>query len=257
MKRMLIPALLGSLLASSNAFAKENIALAMSKVYGHYNQIQRCWVLKDDFSYCMKIAAVNSATDEEGRETVYLLALGDAIEDDGHVHAFSSGGRAGMIVYQTTGKDSIKVLASEKNESAGMDGWAPPAENFSFTKIGPERWAWRFDDEEGRQGLSWKSTTFYSPYKGRVQALFSLGTESAQSDYTTGEEKITQKRSVQVKTDEVSASGFYPIEVEVTKTSEETIKPGKYLFRFSSEKGKYKPKPGSSMAIDLANQGGD
>ena len=99
-KKILSTVLVGGLLLSSSAFAKENISLAMSKVYGQYNNIHRCWVLRDDYSYCMKIASVNSAVDTQGKEYVYLLANGDAIEDEGHVHAFSSGGRIGMIIYK-------------------------------------------------------------------------------------------------------------------------------------------------------------
>ncbi len=253
MRKILLPALLAGLMVGANA--KENIAQAMTEVYGPYNAVHKCWVLKDDYSYCMKIATVDSAKDAEGRETVYLLATGDAIEDEGHIHAFSTGGRVGVIVYQSEAPGTIKVIASQKNERAGMDGCAPPAENFTFTEIGPKHHAWRFNDYEGRQGQYWRSTTFYAPFQGRVQALFSLETETSLFLYDMPEEKTTMKRTVTVKTDEVDASGYYPIEVEVTQAPEEKVRPGKYVFRFSAAKRKYMPEPGSAMAIELANQG--
>ena len=255
MKKLLFPALLGTLFIGESAVAKGNIAQAMTEVYGAYNPAHKCWVLKDDYSYCMKVTSVHSAKDADGNETVFLLALGDAIEDEGHIHAFSTGGRLGMIVYESQAPDTVKVIATHKNEPVGMDGCAPPAENFMFTQIGPAHWAWRFNDYEGRQGQYWRNTTFYAPCQGAVRPLFSLQTETSLFLYDMPEEKTTMKRTVTVKTDKADASGYYPIEVEVTKAPEEKVKPGKYVFRFSAEKDKYMPEPGSSMAIELVNQG--
>ena len=47
MKKLLFPALLGTLFIGESAVAKGNIAQAMTEVYGAYNPAHKCWVLKD------------------------------------------------------------------------------------------------------------------------------------------------------------------------------------------------------------------
>ncbi len=229
----------------------------MEQVYGKYNKEKNCWISREKITglhYCMRIARYESVSTGNNRKMVYLVTTGEAIEDIGHAHVVG-GGYYSMMAYQIDGKNTFKLIASMPMEQGGDYGYPPDSDQFTFIKIGANRYGWRLDEANARQGNGWTFTSFYTPYKGKFRNVFSLLTKSSFSTYDSNYDKeeviIEKNRTVDINFSDYPTDEFYPLKIVVDYTGKDDLSPGTYEVRFSESKNKYVAPLGSPLADEL------
>ena len=225
----------------------------MTKIYGKFNQENSCWIARDKIlgaHYCMRIISVEYVDNYENgipKKTAYLVTTGEAIEDTAHAYVVG-GGRYGFIVYETDGNRINKIIASKPMIRGGDYGEPPSASEFSFVKMGKNKYGWRLDLAHAHQGNESIYTMFYVPYKESIKEVFGLITYNSYYDWHgTNQQITTTRRTVEIQNPTDESMTFYPLNITVSdieinrdyESSEQVLQPGVYTVYFNSNKQEY------------------
>lgn len=152
--------------------SKQELNVLVSKVMkdNFMARSGNCWLAKNSYNnnYCLKVKSVNSVLNAEGYpETIYILAMGDAVNTDEAAHA--EGGMTAMFVVRPESGGGYLMIA-KKGPFEDGGGWGTGGEG-KFVSLGKGQYGWKIVTSFFNQGITEECTAIYTLRDAQIVEL--------------------------------------------------------------------------------------
>ena len=157
---------------SPKPLSKQELNTLVSKVMKDNFRAKsgNCWLAKNSYNhtYCLKVKSVNSVPNPEGHpESVYILAMGDAVNQEEAAHA--EGGMTAMFIVQPEPEGGYLTIA-KKGPFEDGGGWGAGGEG-KFIPLGKGQYGWKIVTGFFNQGVGEENTVIYGLKNAQIVEL--------------------------------------------------------------------------------------